>query len=235
MANADFNQQNTPQGGFSAGSYRAQAAPQARSLTPAQQKLAAAEKKMPAALQSKAAAAAVAVVMILASVFGFGGAKLRSRYTKVENAITTGVAADTQYSSEYTIAAQLSARAANAQSMIDAAGEALGTDSSYVAAAQTALDTLNTARAGTSVKAMHDADSTLQTALDTMYAKAQSMTNTPTKMNALQNAYTNFNSAGRILSNLSYNELAQAYNDESGFPANLIGTLWGCGKAELFA
>ncbi|MCI2047798.1 MAG: LemA [Faecalibacterium sp.] len=235
MANADFNQQNTPQGGFSAESYRAAAEKPARSLTPTQQKLAAAEKKLPAALQSKAAATAIAVVMIVLSVFGFGGAKLRGRYTEVENAVTIGVAADTRYSSEYTVAAQLSARASNAQSLITAAGDLLGTDNSYVAAAQAALSALNEARDGTSVKAMHDTDAALEAAADALYAEAQSVSGNATKMGTLQTSYTNYNSAGRVLGNLSYNELAQTYNDEAGFPANLIGSLWGCGKAELFA
>ena len=58
MANADFSQnKQTAPGGFDAGSYREKAKPeQAVTLTPRQQKLAALEAKLPAALSTRAAA-----------------------------------------------------------------------------------------------------------------------------------------------------------------------------------
>ena len=62
MANADFSQNNkqTAPGGFDAGSYREKAKPeQTVKLTPRQQKLAALEAKLPAALSTRAAAVAV--------------------------------------------------------------------------------------------------------------------------------------------------------------------------------
>ena len=54
MANADFSQnKQTAPGGFDAGSYREKAKPeQAVTLTPRQQKLAALEAKLPAALST---------------------------------------------------------------------------------------------------------------------------------------------------------------------------------------
>jgi hypothetical protein len=236
MANADFGQQNTPRGGFSAESYRAQPDKAARSLTPTQKKLAGFEEKLPHFFQSGAVSVALAAVVIAGSIFGVGGAKLHSRYVKVQNAVTVGVEADTKYGKEFTIAQQLAARSSNAQSMITVAGELLGADSAYVSRAQEALDALNAARADTSVKAMYEADTALQAALDTMYAQAQSLSDTPMKMGTLQTAYTNYNSAGQRVRSLAYNELAQDYNDSTGtFPADMIGALWGCGKAELFA
>ena len=65
MANADFSQNNkqTAPGGFDAGSYREKAKPeQTVKLIPRQQKLAALEAKLPAALSTRAAALALSVV-----------------------------------------------------------------------------------------------------------------------------------------------------------------------------
>ena len=75
MANADFSQNNkqTAPGGFDAGSYREKAKPeQTVKLTPRQQKLAALEAKLPAALSTRVAALALSVVVMLAAFFGFG-------------------------------------------------------------------------------------------------------------------------------------------------------------------
>ena len=96
MANADFSQkQNSTPGGFDAGSYREKAKPeQAVTLTPRQQKLAALEAKLPAALSTRAAALALSVVVMLAAFFGFGSAKLRGKYNTARPWFTVGVAAD---------------------------------------------------------------------------------------------------------------------------------------------
>ena len=77
MANADFsqNKKQAAPGGFDAGSYREKAQPeQTVRLTPRQQKLAALEAKLPAALSTRAAALALSVVVMLAAFFGFGSA-----------------------------------------------------------------------------------------------------------------------------------------------------------------
>ena len=99
MANADFSQnKQTAPGGFDAGSYREKAKPeQAVTLTPRQQKLAALEAKLPAALSTRAAALALSVVVMLAAFFGFGSAKLRGKSHTARQWFTAGVAADTGY------------------------------------------------------------------------------------------------------------------------------------------
>lgn len=238
MANADFGNQQQA-GGFDASSYRAQQQQSAaRALTPMQQKLAALEKALPAALKSSAAALAILIAVALVSVFGIGGAKLHAKYTAVENAVTTGVAADTQYGGDYTVAGQLTARANAAANVIAAAAndEKVGRDSAYVTQAQTALDALDAALKTDSPAQMYAADAALESAIDALYAQMQSVSATPLQMGAVQTQYSAFNSAGTVLSNLSYNALAQAYNEQAaGFPANMVGALWGCGKAELFA
>ena len=98
MANADFSQKQQNPGGFDAGSYREQKKPEETvRLTPAQQKLAALEAKLPGALRTQAAALALSVVVMLAAFFGFGGAKLRTKYNEARQWFTVGVAADNGY------------------------------------------------------------------------------------------------------------------------------------------
>ena len=83
MANADFSHKTQAQapGGFSAGSYReAPKADPAQKLTPAKQKLAAFEKKLPGALAKQATAMALCLAVMVASFVGFGGAKLKGKY-----------------------------------------------------------------------------------------------------------------------------------------------------------
>lgn len=239
MANADFEKQNTASGGFSADSYRRKEAKPARSLTPFQQKLAKLEKAMPAALKVQAVGLVVALAAGGVGLFGIGGAKLAAQYRTVESAITTGAANDTDSGGDNTVMAQLSARGSAAESVVKAGAQQLGESDSYVTAAQAALTAAQSAYAdadASNLSEVYDADAALGAAVDALYAQMQTKAADPMKMGAAQTAYSSFNSAGRILSNLSYNALAQSYNEAaSGFPANLLGAVWGCGKAELYA
>ena len=138
MANADFSQnKQTAPGGFDAGSYREKAKPeQAVTLTPRQQKLAALEAKLPAALSTRAAALALSVVVMLAAFFGFGSAKLRGKYNTARQWFTAGVAADNGYN----LSEELTTRENTAANILTTASNTLGADSAEVLAAQTALN-----------------------------------------------------------------------------------------------
>ena len=240
MANADFEKQNSAAAsGFSAASYqKAQSAP-ARSLTPLQQKLAGLEKALPSALKTRAAALTIALLVGCAGFFGVGGAKLAARYRTVENAFVTGTSADTKNGKfgDYTVQAQLSARGNAAANVITSGLHMLGESDSYVTAAQAALDAFNAAMdGGAGPAALYDADAALGQAVDSLYSAMQEKSATPLDLGTAQTEYSAFNSAGTVLSTLRYNDVAQAYNDmASGLPAKLLGALWGCGKAELFA
>lgn len=247
MANADFEKQNSAAAsGFSAASYqKAQSAP-ARSLTPLQQKLAGLEKALPSALKTRAAALTIALLVGCAGFFGVGGAKLAARYRTVKNAFVTGTSADTTGTSadtkngkfgDYTVQAQLSARGNAAANVITSGLHMLGESDSYVTAAQAALDAFNAAMdGGAGPAALYDADAALGQAVDSLYSAMQEKSATPLDLGTAQTEYSAFNSAGTVLSTLRYNDVAQAYNDmASGLPAKLLGALWGCGKAELFA
>mgnify|MGYP000547373257 CR=1 FL=1 len=93
MANADFSQnKQTAPGGFDAGSYREKAKPeQTVRLTPRQQKLAALEAKLPAALSTRAAALVLSVVVMLAAFFGFGSAAAGQVRTLPVSGFTAGL------------------------------------------------------------------------------------------------------------------------------------------------
>ena len=126
MANADFSQNNkqTAPGGFDAGSYREKAKPeQTVKLTPRQQKLAALEAKLPAALSTRAAALALSVV-VMAAFFGFGSAKLRGKYNTARQWFTAGVAADNGYN----LSEELTTRMNTAANVITTASNTLGAD-----------------------------------------------------------------------------------------------------------
>ena len=253
MANADFSHKTQAQapGGFSAGSYReAPKAEPAPKLTPAQQKLAALEKKLPGALAKQATAVALCVVVMAASLVGFGGAKLKGRYHTASQWFTYGVSAD----NGYTLNEELLTRLNTAANVITTGTSTLGADSTEVQAAQTALDDfsacLDAVQAGGSkqgltslpyyqgstMHALYQANEALGAAIDQLYAKLQERAADPMKMGAVQGQYGQFNSAQTILSNLNYNQAVAAYqNDTSGFPAALLKGLFGIKEVESFA
>lgn len=251
MANADFSRQQNNTGGFDASSYRAAApAEEEVRLTPFQQKLAGLEKALPAALGKQAVAVALCIVVMLACFIGFGGAKLRAKYDTVKNGFTTGVAAD----SGYTLNEELTTRLNTAANIITTASNTLGADSAEVQTAQAALDDFTAILAaiqsdgksqaqtslpyyqGSTMHAMYQANETLGTAIGQLYAKLQEQAADPMKMGAVQGQYSQFNSAQTIISNLHYNDAVQSYQkDVGGFPASVLGKLFGIQEVELFA
>ncbi len=240
MANADFSQNDkqTAPGGFDAGSYREKAKPeQTVRLTPRQQKLAALEAKLPAALSTRAAALALSVVVMLAAFFGFGSAKLRGKYNTARQWFTAGVAADNGYN----LSEELTTRMNTAANVITTASNTLGADNAEVLTAQDALtafsNDLDGVKAGkTRLHALYEDNETLGTAIDQLYAKLQEQAADPMKMGAVQGQYGQFNSAATIIGTLQYNTAVYEYQkDVGGFPASVLGTLSGVKEVEPFA
>lgn len=239
MANADFSQnKQTAPGGFDAGSYREKAKPeQTVRLTPRQQKLAALEAKLPAALSTRAAALALSVVVMLAAFFGFGSAKLRGKYNTARQWFTAGVAADNGYN----LSEELTTRENTAANVITTASNTLGADNAEVLTAQDALtafsNDLDGVKAGkTRLHALYEDNETLGTAIDQLYAKLQEQAADPMKMGAVQGQYGQFNSAATIIGTLQYNTAVYEYQkDVGGFPASVLGTLSGVKEVEPFA
>ena len=240
MANADFsqNKKQTAPGGFDAGSYREKAQPeQTIKLTPRQQKLAALEAKLPAALSTRAAALALSVVVMLAAFFGFGSAKLRGKYNTARQWFTAGVAADNGYN----LSEELTTRENTAANILTTASNTLGADSAEVLAAQDALTAFSNNLAGvkagkTRLHALYEDDQTLGAAIDQLYAKLQEQAADPMKMGAVQGQYGQFNSAATIIGTLQYNTAVYEYQKDVGvFPASVLGTLFGVKEVEPFA
>jgi len=241
MANADFSQnKQTAPGGFDAGSYREKAKPeQAVRLTPRQQKLAALEAKLPAALSTRAAALALSVVVMLAAFFGFGSAKLRGKYNTARQWFTAGVAADNGYN----LSEELTTRENTAANILTTASNTLGADSAEVLAAQTALNDFSACLQAVqnggksqSLTALYQADQALDAAIDQLYAKLQEQAADPMKMGAVQGQYGQFNSAATIIGTLQYNTAVYEYQNEvGGFPASVLGALSGVKEVEPFA
>ena len=242
MANADFSQnQNTPNtapGGFDAGSYRAKAAPeQAMRLTPLQQKLSGLEQALPAALGTKGVALVLSAVVMLAAFFGFGGAKLKGKANAAAQWYTVGVSAD----GGYNLSEELTTRENAAANILTTATNTLGADNAEVRTAQDALtafrndlDGLNAGK--TQMHAVYEDDAALGAAIDQLYAKLQEQAADPMKMGAVQGQYGQFNSAGTVIGNLSYNEAVASYEKETGgFPASLLKGLFGIKEVEPFA
>lgn len=240
MANADFSQNNkqTTPGGFDAGSYREKAKPeQTVKLTPRQQKLAALEAKLPAALSTRAATLALSVVVMLAAFFGFGSAKLRGKYNTAHQWFTAGVAADNGYN----LSEELTTRMNTAANVITTASNTLGADNAEVLTAQDALtafsNDLDGVKAGkTRLHALYEDNETLGAAIDQLYAKLQEQAADPMKMGAVQGQYGQFNSAATIIGTLQYNTAVYEYQkDVGGFPASVLGALSGVKEVEPFA
>ena len=253
MANADFSRKTQTQGpgGFSAGSYReAPKADTTPKLTPAQQKLAALEKKLPGALAKQGTAMALCLVVMAASFVGFGGAKLKGKYNTAKTWFTAGVAADNGYN----LNEELTTRLNTAANVITTGTSTLGADSHEVQAAQAALDDFSACLdavqnggkkqeltslpyyQGSTMQALYQANSVLGAMIDQLYATMQEQAADPMKMGAVQGQYGQFNSAQTILGNLNYNQAVTAYQHETdGFPANVLKGLFGIPEVDTFA
>lgn len=240
MANADFSrEQNQTPGGFDSGSYREAKRPdtEAVRLTPLQQKLAGLEKALPAALAKQGTALVLSVVVMLAAFVGFGGAKVRGKYNEARQWFTTGVSADNGYA----LSEELTTRANTAANIITTGANTLGADNAEVQAAQAALtvfqndlDGLNAGK--TRMHAVYQDNTALGAAIDQLYAKMQEQAADPMKMGAVQGQYGQFNSADTIIGNLQYNDAVYEYqNDVGGFPASMLGRLFGVQEVEPFA
>ena len=240
MANADFSrEQNQTPGGFDSGSYREAKRPdtEAVRLTPLQQKLAGLEKALPAALAKQGTALVLSVVVMLAAFVGFGGAKVRGKYNEARQWFTTGVSADNGYA----LSEELTTRANTAANIITTGANTLGADNAEVQAAQAALtvfqndlDGLNAGK--TRMHAVYQDNTALGAAIDQLYAKMQEQAADPMKMGAVQGQYGQFNSADTVIGNLQYNDAVYEYqNDVGGFPASMLGRLFGVQEVEPFA
>ena len=152
------------------------------------------------------------------------------------------------------VSEELTTRMNTAANIITTAGNTLGTDSAEVQAAQTALNDFSAcleavqtggkAQAltslpyyqGSAMHALYQANEALGTVIDQLYAKMQEQAADPMKMGAVQGQYGQVNSADTIIGNLQDNDAVYEYqNDVGGFPASMLGRLFGVQEVEPFA
>ena len=187
-----------------------------------------AESKLPAPARKRPVAAAAIVLAAVLAVFGIGGAKLSGAYRS-----TRAIYASANEHGQG-MANDLALRADAAANLIRLCAQKLGEQDAAVQAAQQALVAWN------ATDPDHPADQfAANTALGgAVTAMVQQTQDTAGSSDAIDGQYTEFLSRQDIILRAAaneYNPAAQSFNDTvSGFPASLIGALWGVGEVELF-
>ena len=187
------------------------------------------ESKLPAPAKKRPAAVLAIVLAALVAVFGIGGARLSGQYRQ-----TRAIYSSTNEHGQG-MAGDLAARADAAANLIRLCGQALGEDDATVQAAQAALDGWNAAADAGGPADQFAANTALGGAVTAMYQQTDAAGGVT---EAISGQYTEFLSRQDIILRTAandYNPAAQGYNDTvSGFPANVIGLLWGAGEVQLF-
>lgn len=220
----DSGKAPAPKGSIS----RAAELPGEQPLTGPQRALARFEESLPAALKKRAVAAAFLVVMLLAAVFGLGGAKLTAWQRETESLYLNGDGS----SYDTGIVDELSAAVSAAQSITDLCAAQLGEEDAGVAAARAAIEQCRSVTGGPASAC--EANEALQSAVSYLYnAVRHGMDGTAGQ--ALQGQWSDFTAHQDIMARSGYNWAAEEYNRVlGGFPANLIGALWGAEELERF-
>lgn len=187
------------------------------------------ETKLPAPMKKRSTAGIFLAAMVLVAVFAVGGAKLRGQYSAVRASYTA------QDSYGQSITNDLSLRADAAANLVRMSGSILGETDPTVQAAQAALDAWN-ATSSDHPAEQYQAGTALGSTVDAMYNTVKGKAGD--KLDALSTQYNEFLSRADIVQRetaTGYNKDAESYNKKvQGFPANVIGTIWGAGKVELY-
>ena len=196
------------------------------------------ESKLPAPAKKRPFAAGFLAVMVLVSVFGIGGVQLKSRYRNVAEIYTSEV--DKHGNSIQGDFTTLTDTAAN---LMRACQKVLGEADSnllYQIVSRTTVADLLDQWQDTAIApaAQYAVIHQLDNAVDAMYtaAKAKATDDALDQINSLDASYVSTQSILQREIAQNYTTAAQSYNTmASGFPANVIGTLWGAGQVELYA
>ena len=180
------------------------------------------EQKLPAAFKRAGVPQIIAIVLVLVSVFGIGGAKLAGYYNNTMAGFNSG---------KYSITADMDQRVSAAANVVTVAKKITGVDAQLVQAAEQAVNALQQPSGPAQTYAN---DQILDTAVEALYDAALPLASADQK-DLLSEQHSEFLSRGTILRNSSYNEEATRFNkDRNAFPASLIGALWGVDDAEYF-
>lgn len=189
------------------------------------------EEKLPGVLKKRAVAGGLCAVMVLASVFGIGGAKLFAYRANIAMSYVRGVE---EY--DHGIVYSLDAALEEAQGIVDLCAAQLGEENAQIIAAREAIALRRNRPGGTGPAEDYRASLALQSAITTLYNTMTFEYGTEEDIGlALQLRWMDFSAAQHILTRNSYNDAVDEYNRLAGsFPANLIGALWGAGELERF-
>lgn len=190
------------------------------------------ESKLPPPAKKRPVAGLVLAAAVLVSVFGIGGAKLNGVYQDTREVYTSQV---DEYG--HGIQTDFAAQADAAASMIRVAGGVLGEDDPTLAAAQGCLDAWNREAEAKQPGAQYDLNLQLYSAVEQLYQVSYSEADAR-QQGQLDDLNSRFLSAQDTINRAGadYNRQAGEYNAMAGgFPANLIGALWGAGELETFA
>ena len=177
------------------------------------------ESKLPAPAKKRSTASVVLVALVLVSVFGIGGAKLKGKYNdtaklytaidKYNNSIQTDFGTQVGY-------------------LENAPTEALQD-------ARVALEVWNNTAADPA--AQYNANRDLYNAVDALYAAVNNKVDASTQQ-AINNQYNAFVSAQATIERAAaaYNQSVESYETTTAqFPANVISGLWGVREISQFA
>lgn len=190
------------------------------------------ETKLPPPAKKRPVANLVLAAAVLLSVFGIGGAKLNGVYRNTREIYTSEV---DQYG--HGIQTDFAAQADAAASMIRVAGGVLGEDDPTVAVAQDWLDAWNLEVDAKQPGTQYDLNLKLYSAVEQLYQTSYEEADAK-QQGQLDDLNSRFLSAQDTINRagVNYNREAEAYNAMAdGFPANLIGALWGVGELDTFA
>ncbi len=188
-----------------------------------------AESKLPAPARRRPFANLVLGVAILVSVFGIGGARLKAQ----QSAVLRQYSATNQYNAG--VQNDLAAQVGYAADMLRQAQKLSDVDSGDIAAVQEVIDRLQTAPKDPADAYL--ANQALYRAVDGLYQTARTQADGET-LDRIEKLYAEFVSRQATIDRAAgaYNAAARDYNDmAAGFPANLIGALWGAGSVPEFS
>lgn len=187
------------------------------------------ESKLPAPARKRPAAAVVLAAALLVAVFGVGGVQLKSKQARVAAQYT---ATDEH---GFSLKTDLDSMADAAANLIRICGAVVGeNDPDYTGALQ-ALDAWNAA--DEQPDARYAAKGALTTGCEALYnaARVAADQDTRGRLDGLHDEMTSIVGIIDREAGANYNVAVEDFNRTlSGFPANMIGTLWGVDAVPLF-
>ncbi len=182
-------------------------------------------------LKSRGVAAAIAVVVMVVTVFASGGAKLSALKSQADDVFYSGVSGD-----GLSIYGDLNMRLENAYNICTIAKRSGGDGSVELVSVQSAYDALAAALNDKAPRASLPAlNRELTSSVETLYRAMDDYALSETDETLIARQYRSFLSANDTISHDGYNAKAADFNETlSGFPANIIAALTRVKPLEFF-